>query len=265
MHKPFRTLLTVALLATASAGTSGTASAGESFGLNTQWKILHVTQFQLMSPQCGWSYWSYGYQAVIPAPGGTCNAPQARANVELPEGASMQSFYLLYYSSAGAITASMYRFNSDLNGGAPSSALVGTPLVSTKTSGFASDWKSLGTLNGGTMTYPVYKTWDPAGSGAERDYQFVVNFPNDPSTVYFKGIALMFQRQVAPAPAGAAFTDVQANHPFFNEIEQLRKSGVTQGCGNSQFCPDSPVTRGQMAAFLARALGLQWDWNTNAP
>ena len=26
-------------------------------------------------------------------------------------------------------------------------------------------------------------------------------------------------------------------------------------------CPDAPLTRGQMAVFLAKALGLQWPWN----
>jgi hypothetical protein len=36
------------------------------------------------------------------------------------------------------------------------------------------------------------------------------------------------------------------------------KSGTTAGCGGGDFCPDAPITRGQMVAFLAKALGLQW-------
>lgn len=46
---------------------------------------------------------------------------------------------------------------------------------------------------------------------------------------------------------------------FENAIERIASAGVTQGCNppaNSRFCPDDYVTRGQMAAFLARALGL---------
>jgi hypothetical protein len=42
-------------------------------------------------------------------------------------------------------------------------------------------------------------------------------------------------------------------------IESIAAAGVTKGCNppqNNRFCPDSPVTRGQMAAFLVRALGL---------
>jgi hypothetical protein len=46
---------------------------------------------------------------------------------------------------------------------------------------------------------------------------------------------------------------------FERAIDRLGTAGVTQGCNppdNDQFCPNNPVTRGQMAAFLARALGL---------
>jgi hypothetical protein len=37
-------------------------------------------------------------------------------------------------------------------------------------------------------------------------------------------------------------------------INALAASGITQGCGSSTFCPNGLVTRGQMAAFLHRAL-----------
>jgi hypothetical protein len=46
---------------------------------------------------------------------------------------------------------------------------------------------------------------------------------------------------------------------FRNEIEWLYFSEITRGCNppfNDRFCPDSVITRGQMAAFLVRALGL---------
>jgi hypothetical protein len=33
---------------------------------------------------------------------------------------------------------------------------------------------------------------------------------------------------------------------------------VTAGRGNGNFCPDQPLTRGQMAVFLSKALGLHW-------
>lgn len=49
------------------------------------------------------------------------------------------------------------------------------------------------------------------------------------------------------------FSDVPASHPQFAYIQKLRDLGVTNGCGNGQYCPADPVTRGQMAAFLVRA------------
>ncbi|MPZ53176.1 MAG: hypothetical protein GEU79_10670 [Acidimicrobiia bacterium] len=41
-------------------------------------------------------------------------------------------------------------------------------------------------------------------------------------------------------------------------IEAIANAGITRGCGNEDplFCPDDSVTRGQMAAFLVRALNL---------
>jgi len=39
-------------------------------------------------------------------------------------------------------------------------------------------------------------------------------------------------------------------------INRLAASGITGGCAAGRFCPTAPVTRGQMAAFLARAFSL---------
>ncbi len=57
-----------------------------------------------------------------------------------------------------------------------------------------------------------------------------------------------------PASVGT-FSDDDGS-PFVEEIEWLASSGITQGCGGGRFCPNDVVTRGQMAAFLTRALGL---------
>ncbi len=49
---------------------------------------------------------------------------------------------------------------------------------------------------------------------------------------------------------------------FYKDIEWLAQTGVTRGCNppaNTKFCPDDPVTRGQMAAFLVRAMGYTDD------
>lgn len=49
------------------------------------------------------------------------------------------------------------------------------------------------------------------------------------------------------------------NSIFEDAIEDFAAAGLTEGCNpqGDMYCPDEYVTRGMMAAFLARALGLQ--------
>lgn len=59
------------------------------------------------------------------------------------------------------------------------------------------------------------------------------------------------------APSGRFLDDNTS--VFEADIEWLAAEGVTRGCNppdNTRFCPTGFVTRGQMAAFLVRALGL---------
>jgi hypothetical protein len=78
------------------------------------------------------------------------------------------------------------------------------------------------------------------------------------TTLRLKGVTIWFHRQRSPAPGTATFGDVPTSHPFFAAVEALVASGVTSGCGGGNFCPDDPLTRGQMAVFLSKALGLHW-------
>jgi hypothetical protein len=63
-----------------------------------------------------------------------------------------------------------------------------------------------------------------------------------------------------PPPAtwdGRFYDDDGSLHE--GNIESIAAAGITKGCNppaNNRFCPDDSVTRGQMAAFLVRALGL---------
>ncbi len=56
--------------------------------------------------------------------------------------------------------------------------------------------------------------------------------------------------------AGNVFTDVPASYWAAGWIEQFARERITSGCGNGQYCPDSPVERNQMAAFLVRSFRL---------
>ena len=63
-----------------------------------------------------------------------------------------------------------------------------------------------------------------------------------------------FLERIAPdvAISVGRFSDVPDASPMKDSIEWLADRGVTRGCGESRFCPEDPVTRGQMAAFLHR-------------
>jgi len=67
-----------------------------------------------------------------------------------------------------------------------------------------------------------------------------------------------YKLQVSPPPGTATFTDVPTTHLFYQYVEALAAAGITSGCGGGNFCPDAAVTRGQMAVFLSKALGLHW-------
>lgn len=74
----------------------------------------------------------------------------------------------------------------------------------------------------------------------------------------FANARVAYKLQISPAPAVATFADVPTSHGFFKFVEALAAAGITGGCGGGNFCPNLPVTRGQMAVFLATALGLHW-------
>jgi len=59
-----------------------------------------------------------------------------------------------------------------------------------------------------------------------------------------------------PASATGIFSDVPVSYWAADWIEQLSREAITSGCGVGIYCPDSPVTRAQMAVFLVRTFKL---------
>jgi Lysyl oxidase/S-layer homology domain len=57
-----------------------------------------------------------------------------------------------------------------------------------------------------------------------------------------------------PPPIGDYFVD-DAGSPHEADINSAYEAGITFGCGAFAYCPTTPVTRGQMSAFLHRAFG----------
>lgn len=93
-----------------------------------------------------------------------------------------------------------------------------------------------------------------------RSYALLGGGTSNSSSTQLSGMIVGYVLQVSPAPSTPSFNDVPTSHPFFQYIEALKASGITGGCQASPplYCPDNPLTRGQMAVFLAKALGLQW-------
>jgi glucose/arabinose dehydrogenase len=77
--------------------------------------------------------------------------------------------------------------------------------------------------------------------------------PSDPVT---RGqmAAFLSRALELPESAGDSFSDDDESQ-FQADIEKLAAAGITRGCTPTTFCPDDPITRGQMAAFLVRAYG----------
>jgi hypothetical protein len=56
--------------------------------------------------------------------------------------------------------------------------------------------------------------------------------------------------------ATTRFGDVTDGSTHAGAIEALARAGITNGCGNGNYCPDRPVTRSEMASFLTRTFAL---------
>ena len=61
------------------------------------------------------------------------------------------------------------------------------------------------------------------------------------------------------ASANASFSDVGTTHRAQAEIYYLVQGGIAGGVSSSQFVPDKQVTRGEAAAMIGRALGLNGE------
>lgn len=168
------------------------------------------------------------------------------AGVHLPDGAILTSIeFDLCDSSASAMHwAAPVESCASVDG---LCAIMGTPLasVSNPATPCAAYTQDLTSLN-----YVV-------DNGSKRLLFIVLPTALD-NTNSFAGAVVGYKLQVSPAPGTATFGDVPTSHPFFQFIEALAKSGITAGCGGGNYCPNNPVTRGQMAVFLAKGLGLQF-------
>lgn len=82
--------------------------------------------------------------------------------------------------------------------------------------------------------------------------------PDSPTTraqfAVFLAKALNFD--VSTVSEEPYFVDVPASSPYFKFVQYLYEHGITKGCAVNplKFCPDSPITKSQAAAFIASSL-----------
>lgn len=70
--------------------------------------------------------------------------------------------------------------------------------------------------------------------------------------ILVSGLALQIL-QPAANPS-QIFSDVPLSHAFHAHISMIRDRSITLGCSPTEFCPGQATSRGQMAAFIIRAL-----------
>jgi S-layer homology domain len=90
-------------------------------------------------------------------------------------------------------------------------------------------------------------------------YSMKVFVSSNAGDVQFRAAEVYYRLQVStPTPGTQTFGDVPPTNLYYKGIEALAASGITSGCGNGNFCPNQYVTRGEIATFFARALGLHF-------
>jgi len=98
-----------------------------------------------------------------------------------------------------------------------------------------------------------------AAAGITRGCNPPVNDRYCPAEAVTRGQMAAFLVRALDLPTGTAGTFTDDTGIFQANIEALAAAGITRGCNppiNDRFCPGDAVTRGQMAAFLSRALNL---------
>ena len=164
------------------------------------------------------------------------------APLQLPEGATVSTLEMTACDDDSVTQISVYIMIAPTT----SPGAYNTPFLST---GFA-EMPGCTNFSG---TFPPFTVDNTANS-----YTVEAFFGGQGSTLILHSARVGYKLQVSPPPNTATFTDVPTTHLFYQYVEALAASGITAGCGGGNFCPDAAVTRGQLAVFLAKALGLHW-------
>ena len=166
----------------------------------------------------------------------------------LPTGSRLVRIDVVAYdgSDSGAVNLNLVRCQSlDVNDLCAQSGLVAT--AGSSLSPFS-----------GRLTADL--SGDPIVIDKTSELDFVrVYLTEGTANLEFREVDFYYQLQVStPTPGTQTFADVPPSFLYYKGIEAFAASGITGGCGNGNFCPNGYVTRGEIATFFARALGLSF-------
>jgi len=231
----------------------GQPQAPDAFGNHDQWTSIFASQWQPVWEGVGLPVAEYPYVCVNP--NDTFSPPQYWAQLNLPNGAEVAYLYVwvkdddassdwfLWFTGYEAGTAPFFvDYENDSTSGEPGyvriNLTIDPPVV-------IHEYED---LNGDGTPYLVATGLTLRASPT----------PSANTDMCFFGAAVRWTRTITPAPVAATFSDVPLGSFGFQHVEALAYSGITAGCGGGNFCPNDPLTRVQMAVFLAKALGLHW-------
>ena len=258
--------LTIPLLSPHPLGDLATNASHGPFGTKLKRTYVSPIEFHAAySNASGLNYWGYGYYyrpyAHLAAAGSWFSAP-----VQLPDGALLCYLGLYAYDNGTLsphISAQLVRYSGGFQtiGAIPAVAASYSYDDTVHSTGIGEELAAVDVGGSNFLGYPYCVTINNDVLHGGSQYAIRVGLPApasaaDDGAATFKAIELGWYRQISPAPGAATFADVPTNHTFFQAIQALSAAGITTGCGGSNFCPGQTVNRGQMAAFLARALGL---------
>jgi hypothetical protein len=138
----------------------------------------------------------------------------------------------------------------------PAAGGMQTPIAATGDDEWNADWQPVPTFplvdarfslfNSAIMW--VYEQGITVGCNAER------YCPDDSVTRGQMATFLVRALDLPPTETDYFTDDETTNHE--DSINRVKAAGITSGCAPSKYCPETIVTRDQMATFLARALAL---------
>ena len=215
-----------------------------SFGGSPQDFTVQVTSCHPRAAAPALVHGSFQFFGNAAAGSGALNCP-----VIIPNGGRITAIECIVRdASASDVSVSLLRSPFDATTNTPGGSVTLATATSTGTTGFQ-------TISATLATPETVRR----RSGNDRNiYWMLVTIPDVAANASVRDCTVVWNRQVSTPPAAATFSDVPVGHPQRPFVEALAAAGITGGCGGGNFCPDGGLTRGQMAVFLAAALGLHF-------